>query len=435
MSNKKVIAVLCVFAVLAFCACAPSGAPTPEVTASEEVTQMPENSADTGLSLPEWNYQYIKSGDAQYDYNRAEQYVPMWYTNVIYNECCCFVQDGDSITAKLKFKPKRIISVRDWSLEKEYTEGVDYTFDAETNTFTWLEGSSVPYFTQNLLHGKYENGEPIDAFAGYDQAPWSTLGYARWENAFYCIGPELYEKQMFVTYEYDTADFTGPVQEFAGEKLPNTMSKLLKGEALSVLFYGDSIPVGCDASGMYNRKPNQDEFPKIFRKALQEIYGSTVKYRNTAVGGTTTDWANQNVESQVIKYKPDLVVLMTGGNDGNNTVNTKTNILAAVKKIKAALPECEIILMDTFVGNADGGFDTKVKPMLKGIHDDIAVANEGVVSVGIYDLHNYFLQGKNYIDFSGNGINHPNDYMIRIYAQQLLSAVVDFKSLSQRDSG
>ena len=92
---------------------------------------MPENSADTGLSLPEWNYQYIKSGDAQYDYNRAEQYVPMWYTNVIYNECCCFVQDGDSITAKLKFKPKRIISVRDWSLEKEYTEGVDYTFDAE----------------------------------------------------------------------------------------------------------------------------------------------------------------------------------------------------------------------------------------------------------------------------------------------------------------
>ena len=240
---------------------------------------------------------------------------------------------------------------------------------------------------------------------------------------------------MFVTYEYDTADFTGPVQEFAGEKLPNTMSKLLKGEALSVLFYGDSIPVGCDASGMYNRKPNQDEFPKIFRKALQEIYGSTVKYRNTAVGGTTTDWANQNVESQVIKYKPDLVVLMTGGNDGNNTVNTKTNILAAVKKIKAALPECEIRLMDPFVGNADGGFETKVKPMLKGIHDDIAAANEGVVSVGIYGLHKYFLGGKNYIDFSGNGINHPNDYMIRIYAQQLLSAVVDFKSLSQRDSG
>ena len=42
------------------------------------------------------------------------------------------------------------------------------------------------------------------------------------------------------------------------------------------------------------------------------------------------------------------------------------------------------------------------------------------------------LEGKNYIDFSGNGINHPNDYMIRLYAQQLLSTVVDFDAVKAR---
>ena len=66
------------------------------------------------------------------------------------------------------------------------------------------------------------------------------------------------------------------------------------------------------------------------------------------------------------------------------------------------------------------------------MHDSIASAEEGVVSVGIFDLHTYMIEGKNYIDFSGNGINHPNDYMIRLYVQQLLSAVVDFEALAAK---
>ena len=137
-------------------------------------------------------------------------------------------------------------------------------------------------------------------------------------------------------------------------------------------------------------------------------------------------------QSEVIKHKPDLVVLMTGGNDGDNTANSEQNIHDAVKQIKAELPNCEIILMDTFVGNKDAGMATKIKPILKGMHDRIAAAEEGVVSVGIFDLHTYMIEGKNYIDFSGNGINHPNDYMIRLYVQQLLSAVVDFEGLAAK---
>ena len=88
--------------------------------------------------------------------------------------------------------------------------------------------------------------------------------------------------------------------------------------------------------------------------------------------------------------------------------------------------------MDTFVGNKDGGFASKIKPMLEGIHDRIAQSEEGVATAGIFRFHTYMLEGKNYIDFSGNGINHPNDYMIRLYAQQLLSTVVDFDAVKAR---
>lgn len=429
----KKILITAIVSVLAFmCACTP---PTSTQIPSESVppTEVPttEPSQET-LALPDWSYDFIKPDGFTYDYDKlAHQYVPFWYQNVIYNECCCFIKDGDTTVAKLKFKPTRIISVRDWSLKNEYVEGVDYTFDPETLTFTWLEGSSIPYFTKNFLAGKNEDGSQIPGFNGYDKEPWTTLGYTSWGNAIYCIGAPLYEKQMHVTYEYDNNQFKGAKQEFMGSALPNTMSKLLNGEKLKVVFYGDSIPVGCDSSGMYNREPKQGDIAKIFQKALKDIYGSSITLRNTAVGGTTTQWAKENVQSEVIKHKPDLVVLMTGGNDGDNTTHSEQNIHETVKKIKAELPNCEIILMDTFVGNKDAGMATKIKPILKGMHDRIAAAEEGVVSVGIFDLHTYMIEGKNYIDFSGNGINHPNDYMIRLYVQQLLSAVVDFDRMYQ----
>mgnify|MGYP004583460281 FL=1 len=419
-------------AAMLLCACAP--VQTQPATEGTQMTTPTAGTTPETPALPEWRYDFIKSESAQYDYGKEEQYVPFWQTNVIYNECFCFVagENGEAPTGRLRFTPKRIISVRDWTLKKEYVEGRDYTFDKGTLTFTRTENSSAPYFTRNFLSGKNEDGSLIEAFAGYDKAPWSTLGYARWDKAIYCIGPELYQKQVFVTYEYDPAEFDGPAQQFQGARLKNTMAKLLSGSELSVLFYGDSIPYGCDSSGMYHRQPNQDGFPKMFTKALSNIYGSKVRYKNTAVGGTTTQWAKENVDSEVIAHNPDLVVLMTGGNDGDATEHSEENIAAAVRRIKEKLPRCEIILMDTFVGNKDGGFASKIKPMLEGIHDRIAQSEEGVATAGIFRFHTYMLEGKNYIDFSGNGINHPNDYMIRLYAQQLLSTVVDFDAIKAR---
>ena len=426
-------------AAMLLCACTPAQtqpATEGQMTTSTAGTTPETSAAPENPALPEWRYDFIKSESARYDYGKEEQYVPFWQTNIIYNECFCFVtgENGEPPTGRLRFTPKRIISVRDWSLSKEYVEGRDYTFDKGTLTFTRTENSSAPYFTRNFLSGKNEDGSLMEAFAGYDKAPWSTLGYARWDNAIYCIGPELYQKQVFVTYEYDPAEFDGPAQQFQGARLKNTMAKLLSGSEISVLFYGDSVPYGCDASSMYRRRPNQDGFPKMFKKALTDIYGVKVKYTNTSVGGTTSQWAMENVDNEVIAHNPDLVVLMTGGNDSSDDAaeGCEKNIAAAVRRIKEKLPHCEIILMDTLLSNKDGGFAFEIEPALEGIHDRIAQSEEGVVSAGIFRMHTYMLQGKHYIDFSGNGLNHPNDYLIRLYAQQLLSTVVDFDAVKAR---
>lgn len=60
----------------------------------------------------------------------------------------------------------------------------------------------------------------------------------------YCVGSFLYEKQICVTYEYDTAQIESQgvlYTQYQGDKLPNTVKKLENGEKLNVLFYGDSI--------------------------------------------------------------------------------------------------------------------------------------------------------------------------------------------------
>ena len=68
---------------------------------------------------------------------------------------------------------------------------------------------------------------------------------------------------------------------------------------IHIFFYGDSIPYGCDASSLYNREPNQSTYPQLFRTALNKIFGSRIRMRNTAVGGMTSAWGLENIQSAV----------------------------------------------------------------------------------------------------------------------------------------
>jgi hypothetical protein len=57
--------------------------------------------------------------------------------------------------------------------------------------------------------------------------------------------------------------------------------------------------------------------------------------------------------------------------------------------------------------------------------DKIAENDASVVSVNMYALHEYlvFERGKHYVDLSSNNINHPNDFLIRLYAMNIISAL------------
>lgn len=51
---------------------------------------------------------------------------------------------------------------------------------------------------------------------------------------------------------------------------------------------------------------------------------------------------------------------------------------------------------------------------------------EGIVTAAVGSMHEALLERKAYGDLSTNHVNHPNDFLIRIHAQVILSALIGF---------
>ena len=59
------------------------------------------------------------------------------------------------------------------------------------------------------------------------------------------------------------------------------------------------------------------------------------------------------------------------------------------------------------------------------INNKIAGLYENVVCVDVGAMHRELLDGgKKYMDMTGNNVNHPNDFMARIYCMNLLATMV-----------
>lgn len=111
-------------------------------------------------------------------------------------------EDG-SKTGDLLLTPKRIVSVRNNALKREYVEGADWEWDEGTKTIRWLEGSSIPYFTADDIAGKDGLGNLLS------NSEQDKYGRMLFGEEVYCIGSWLYEKQIAVTYVFEENEWDG----------------------------------------------------------------------------------------------------------------------------------------------------------------------------------------------------------------------------------
>lgn len=346
---------------------------------------------------------------------------PFWESTTMDGESVLFVRESNDKApeASLLFEPTKILSVCSSSGETTYVEGQDYVWKPGTKQISLPAGSRIvsktaqdlrrqPGSQQYRLTHRDGNGEIM--FGG---------------------GHEYHDMQTLVTYTHQPGQWAGPAAKFAGDQLPKTIEKLASKKPITVALLGDSISTGCNASGWANAAPFQPPYQDLLVRNLEEAYGTKVTLKNFAVGGTDTGWGVSNVP-KLIEVHPDLVILAFGMNDaaGRPAKDYQANISTMIDLISKANSDTEFILVATMLGNRD--WVTLNQQLFPQYRDALAqLCRKGVVLADMTTMWDEMLKHKQDRDLTGNGVNHPNDFGHRVYAQVLSALLIRAENAKQ----
>ncbi len=350
----------------------------------------------------------------QYQYGVKEMYEKIWdeKINVIHNETCLMIEDeNNEKSARLLFTPTRIISVRDYTLQKEYSPN---EYEIRGDRIYMTENSSIPYLTQDNIQCKVL---PESIRQTYPSSKVES------GNILFTEGAGIVMNQIAVTYEKEEK-WEGAIPKKYGEKFTNTYQKLSAGEPITIVAYGASTMTGCNASSILGIEPFQETFVEGFVNSLKAKYSSEITLINTAIGGTTSVWGRENVEARVQNYHPDLVLLEFGHNDACWNIKVDDyidNMDFLIRACRAYDKDTDVIMVSSHMANPNSDQYTFQTDYLKPLRD-LADQYEGV---GICDWTTLTLdiqKKKSSFDMYANNINHPADWLERVFATALIES-------------
>ncbi len=378
-------------------------------------------------------------------------------------ETVMFINKGE--TKQLLFPIDEIIAVQDYVRRKTYQEGRDYQvidgklYIPTTSTMSIITSSTYYNFTgQDLLHEQ-----------GYGSAP-----------IYWGEGTTMTQWQLSITYKHSKT-WSGFEQESYAETYEGLIRKLMAGDDLTFIFYGDSITCGATSSWYVGVPTNdwyvqgkafsQGSYSMLFTQALADLFGYKIEYVDVSslnsiikappetyvsstyvegVGGTITyinpsvgGWTSANgvsnfdnfVGKYITQYGCDLLGVAFGMNDGNVAVSTTANNIKTIYQKAMALDnDFYGMIVSTMVPNnisTNGWYGNQYKQeaALEGVAEYL---NSNGVNTGISRMTSVslaVLTRKDFRDSTGNNINHPNDFMHRIYAQTCLQAFIGYENM------
>lgn len=354
-------------------------------------------------------------------YDLFEYLKPVWNTSSITNETVMFLGEEDS--AKLLYSPENIISVKNYSLDKTYVSGKDYI--VENGAIKRLIGGDIPFFTPE----EYYVSEPGQYSIGVNKenVPFN-LGEGD-KFLAYGEGDTFTRRQIAITYN-TTEKWNGVIPIGKENRLLGFKEKLEKGEKIKIVFYGDSITTGCNSSGTPmggNVPPYMDSYPEMITEYLQKKHNGNVQMENVSVGGWSTYDGYNNFDERVLPLVPDLLVLAFGMNDLFTPLDEYYKMTEEmVLKLKKVNPNAEIVLVATMWPHTES---TWVQNQIKTLYELLKLENKYkfVAVADLTTLHGDILKIKRYRDMTANNINHPNDFMARVYGQVILQTVLGDK--------
>ena len=338
---------------------------------------------------------------------------PFWQTSVMHGESVLFVKEipAANPSASLLFVPTKVLAVRDPSQAITYTEGRDYILKPGSREITLPEGSRITFKL------------PPDLIRPATSQRYALTRRDGTGEILFGGGHEYHDMQATVTYEHATGTWTDTSPAVRGEELARTRGLLKRKAPVTITLLGDSISTGCNASGWAKAAPYQPPYQDLLAMNLKAVHGSAVTLHNFSVGGTSTDWGVKNID-KVVATRPDLVILAFGMNDssGRPAAQYRANILAMIEATRRTVPEAEFILVAPMLGNAD--WITLKQELFPQYRDALAsLCGPGISLADMTKVWSGMLKHKKDRDLTGNGVNHPNDFGHRLYAQ-VLSALL-----------
>lgn len=438
MKIKSLISVLLALTLLFVPACTggeasndestptPTVADTPTAEPTDEPTPTPTE-APTPTPDP---LQELKEKNKVFDLGLFTQ--KLWEGDTVYHEAVGFLQDYDGSirSGELLYTPDTIVSVRSSKLDVEYVEGVDYVVEGKRIVLT--ENSSIPVMPSEKYSPFY---------------PDENLDWLMSEIDFYryiAVDGTVRDYQIDVTYTH-SEKWDGFVPQSQIDKLPKTKAKLENNEPLNVVFYGDSITAGWEASGVNEkvldvntlkeftlrstRTPNCPAWANLVAKQLGVAYNnSNVTYINRGAGGSTSKWGVTNAEQLVVPTAPDLLIIAFGMNQvGQSGSSIASEIEMIIDTVREKYPDCEFVIVSTMEANTEchSFVNHKLAEQEQAYFDlQSALSDYPIAVAPVHSMfHALYDNGKIYMDITGNNLNHPNDFSVRVYAQTILATL------------
>jgi lysophospholipase L1-like esterase len=133
------------------------------------------------------------------------------------------------------------------------------------------------------------------------------------------------------------------------------------------------------------------------------------------------------------------VIVAFGMNDasGRPASDYEAKVKSVIDQVHGKLPDVEFILVATMIGNRDW---ISLKQELFPQYSEALkkLAGPGIAIADVTSIWGEMLKHKQHYDLTGNGVNHPNDFGHRVYAQVISALLVpglkshDSSELDQR---
>ncbi len=299
--------------------------------------------------------------------------------------------------------------------EIAYFETVDYMLDTASGLLTRTPGSRIPNTTIAEL---YPSIDPDGS--GFMHVRGNPFAFLMVGD-----GDVFHQRQVTASYSFDKAQWTGYTAPFAGAHLPRTLYRLRRREPVTVCLVGDSISEGYDASSVIGVPPYQPPYGALVAAGLERAYQSSVTLHNFATAGWTSDDGLGAIDA-VAAEQPHLVLVAFGMNDAGyaDPKDYAANIRAIVEGIRRAAPQAEFVLVSSMLPNPEWHYP-QMEHFAGYQRALVDLCGQGVILADLTTLWTDLMVRKTPYDLTGNGINHPNDFGHRLYAQTILSLLAE----------